>query len=443
LRTPLSRGLGLLSLGLAAAALSGCLTFDAIPVANAKQDLILVAQADGAAEVSEAVDESTPSGAYLAGLQAGRDSDLRHAADFMLETLENDPENENLLSRTFMLVAAEGRHEDALRLARQVMALPEGNKALAQLVLTIDALVRDDLEDARAHLDSMDGSGLGAVLSPGIGAWMTLGAGNLDAAEDEMGPLKDRGGFKVLYLLHLALMAQENRAQAFYEQALAESGEPSLRLVRLAGSFFERTDPERAQELYGAFLEDSGGSSLIKAILARMEAGGPPPREVSDAKAGVAEFLFNMASLLSQERAQEIALVHLRQALRLRPEFDIGKVLLGEILQAQSRGEAAIAAYESVPESSPWYYLTRLRVADQLSDLERYDDAARVLENLAGAKRPKKPMTGPSPGSKRPCSAIGRSFISAASCANAKANGTWPKAISFRPWTCSPNSPSS
>lgn len=389
LKPAVSRGLGLISLSLSAAVLSGCLTFDAFPVANAKQDPVLVAQADGATEISDAAPLPTPSGAYLAGLQAGRDSDLGHAADYMLETLENDPENQDLLSRTFMLVAAEGRYEDAVRLAHEVMALPEGNKALAQLVLTIDALARDDLEDARTHLDSMDGSGLGAVLAPGISAWMTLGGGDLDAAEAEMAPLKDRGGFKVLYLLHMALMseiaAQESRAQAFYEQALAESGEPSLRLVRLAGSFFERTDPESAQELYLAFLEDSGGSSLIKSIVARMEAGEPPPREVSDVTAGVAEFLFNMASLLSQERAQEIALVHLRQALRLHPDFDIGRVLLGEILQSQSRGEAAIAAYESVTESSPWFYLTRLRMADQLSDLERYEDAARVLENLAGA----------------------------------------------------------
>ena len=388
-RTPVLRGLGLLSLGLAAVVLSGCLTSNAFPVANAKQEPILLAQADAATEGAEPVQDSSPSGAFLAGLQASRDSDLGSAAAFMLETLENDTDNMELLGRTFMLVAAEGRHEDAVRLAGRLLDLPEGNKGLAELVIVVDNLVRGDLGSARQRLEAMGESGLGSVLRPGIGAWMTLGDGDLDAAEAELGPLKERGGFKVLYLLHLALMseiaAQESRAQALYEQALAESGEPSLRLVRLAGSFFEGTDPQRARDLYGSFLEDSGGSSLIKAIIARMDAGEAPPREVADWRGGVAEFLFNMASLLSQERAQEVALVHLRQALRMRPDFDIARVLLGEILQNQNRGRAAIAAYESVPESSPWSYLTRLRIADQLSDLEEYEEAARVLENLAGA----------------------------------------------------------
>src|SRR3546814_16708136 len=58
-------------------------------------------------------------------------------------------------------------------------------------------------------------------------------------------------------------------------------------------------------------------------------------------------------------------------------------VLLGEILQNQGRSAEAIAAYRSVPEDSPFSWLVRLRIADELQEMGENELALSALDHLA------------------------------------------------------------
>jgi tetratricopeptide (TPR) repeat protein len=104
---------------------------------------------------------------------------------------------------------------------------------------------------------------------------------------------------------------------------------------------------------------------------------------VADIKDGVAETAFNLASLLSKERAEEVALIYTHFALHLRPDFVVAHILLGEVLQGQGRGQEAIAAYRQVPADSPFRWTVQLRIAEELARMERIDDALAELESLA------------------------------------------------------------
>src|SRR3546814_18933170 len=58
-------------------------------------------------------------------------------------------------------------------------------------------------------------------------------------------------------------------------------------------------------------------------------------------------------------------------------------VLLGEILQNQGRSAEAIAAYRSVPEDSPFSWIVRLRIADELQEMGENELALSELDRLA------------------------------------------------------------
>jgi tetratricopeptide (TPR) repeat protein len=111
----------------------------------------LLAAAEGQSDLAPM--RASSYGDYLAGLVAGHRRDLTAAADHMIRALERDPDNPDLLVRAFALSAADGRQAESLRLARRLIEI-EPNNATANLVLAVDAVVRDDPELAAKRLDA-------------------------------------------------------------------------------------------------------------------------------------------------------------------------------------------------------------------------------------------------------------------------------------------------
>jgi len=382
--------LGPATLGMAlglALGLSGCAEYFQPSGSSRTAGPILIAAAAGQIGSDALPRGGSPYGSYLAGLHAGNQRDLSVAADFMLETLAYDPDNEQLLGRAFMLVAGDGRHVEAIDLAGRIAARnPE--HGLAALVLAVDAVLRDAPGEAEEAMAGLPEKGLSTVTVPLVGAWLQVAKGDVDAALDTAAPLAEKNGFGVFHGLHVALMldvgGREAAAREAYDKVLEISGEATLRLALVAGNFFERSgDIDRAREIYQSFLERSPNSQLIDTAVQRIDEGRTPEPEVADAAQGVAEALFNLASLLSKERAEEIALIHAHLALRLKPGFNIARILVGEVLQGQDRSREAIAAYRAIPEDSPFSWMVRLRIAEELERLDATEEAVAELEGLA------------------------------------------------------------
>ena len=354
------------------------------------ESLIAAAENEGSTLAEMMATASVPStgyGDYLAGRHAERESDLSTAADFMLVALKNNAENRQLLQDTFLLVAADGRHVEAVRLARRLVALnPE--QGAAQLVLLVDALVRNDMAAAESVMAAMPSGGLNKFLNPLLEAWLQIGKDDLEAGQTAIEALAENSGFEVLAQLHSALMedvaGQPEAARTAYEEALAAAAQPSLRLVWLAGNFHERQgDAAAARALYEDYLSGADGSGIFDPALERVAAGRQPEPAVADFRQGLAEALFNLSGLLSQERAERMALLHVHLALRLKPDFEVGRILLGEILEDQERSLEAIEAYRQIDPASAFTWTARLRIADQLDAAGRTDEAVGELQALA------------------------------------------------------------
>jgi tetratricopeptide (TPR) repeat protein len=334
---------------------------------------------------------ASPYGAYLAGLVAQSDGDLESAADYMLQALRYDPDNPELLFPAMHLAAATGRREDTVRLAERILEV-EPQHSLASLVLAVDAARDGNLEAAKARLAVLPGRGFDQVLLPMMNAWIQTGLGDVDGGLNALSVLQGEGGTSVLYGVHAALIKEvagrgEAAAQE-YEDLLAKAQRPTLRITWLAGSFFERHGQrDRAIALYREYIDSAPGSDILQPMLERAEKGEDSPIAVQNATEGMAEVLFNLSGLLSQEQADDAALIHLHQALALKQDFMLAQVLLGEILQKQGRSREAIQAYRVVPQDSPFGWIVSLRIADELSQMGETEMALAELDRLA-AERP-------------------------------------------------------
>lgn len=377
-RTALLAGFGLL--------LMGCAQFTAAD-SRSPGSVVLIAAAEGEIASDALPQGGSAYGSYLAGLYAGQQRDLSAAADFMLEALADDPNDEQLLNRAFLLTASDGRLETAANLAKRLLAI-DPKQSLAALVETVDAIHRGAFKDAESLLVGLPDRGLTTVTGPLLLAWIHSAEGDLPGALKAIQALGEKDGFGVLYNLHVGLLndlaGEKAAARAAYEKALETAGQPSMRLVWLVGNFYERSgDVAAAKKLFTDFQANNPDSYAIGWELDRLERGGAPTPSIASASDGAAEALFNMASLLSQERAEEVALIHAHLALLLRPGFEVAQILVGEILQGQGRGEAAIEIYRKIKKDSPFGWPVQLRIAEELERLGRVDDAVAQLESMA------------------------------------------------------------
>jgi tetratricopeptide (TPR) repeat protein len=133
--------------------------------------------------------------------------------------------------------------------------------------------------------------------------------------------------------------------------------------------------------------DNRDNGDLVKPSLARIEAGQIPPATVGGIKDGLAEALFDLASVLNQRDTQDLALLYARLALELSPKYVLAQLLIAEIAESEHRLPEALAVYRSIDRSSPFGWSAQLRAAEVLDELDRTDESVGELKRMA-AERP-------------------------------------------------------
>jgi Flp pilus assembly protein TadD len=333
---------------------------------------------------------TTPFGAYLSGRVAQAERDVPAALAFYLDTLAHDPGNVDLERQILVLALTEGRFDIATpladRLTRQTQ--PGGLPDLVQLVEAMKAGRLDAAREATPHLPSDGFAGYIASLAR---AWVAAaGKGGTAAALAALDGL-DRPELAPLKALHRALiedLAGDDAAAFVDYQAALATPHPALRQVQLAGNFEERSGrKDEAAKLYagiGDVLDREAGLPIPTA------SASVPPRLVRDPKDGLAEALFDIASLVNSGDATDVAVLNLRLALELRPDFPLAELILGDVLETQGRLPAALAAYRGIDPASPFAWMARLREAAVTEQTGDHTAAATLLRAMA-AERPQSP----------------------------------------------------
>lgn len=329
---------------------------------------------------------ATPSGAYLSARHAQQIRDNAQAADLYARALAFSPDNPELLRRTFSSMASEGRIDEAAALAER-MKKEQINIQMATLVLAVHAAKNNQYAKTDAELATLPDSGFNNFISPLLQAWSKAARGDTAGALKALKPMEETRGFEAFSNLHGALildLAGDNAgAGERYGKVLAGAG-TFIRAVQSVASFYARNGQvDRARDIYRNFEAANPESGLGRVGMAELASGVKPERVINNAHEGMAEALFDLASLLHQQNLDEVALVLDRLALYLQPDFDIAELLIADIMENNGQGEKAVAIYETLPANSPFGWPARLRAAAVLDDLGRTDEAVARLDVMA------------------------------------------------------------
>jgi tetratricopeptide (TPR) repeat protein len=317
-------------------------------------------------------------GNYLAGRFALSEGDASTAASDLLKAASQSPNDPELLLQAFIACLDAGRPE-AVKLAK---LLPDSQ--VAQLVLADVDLKAGRWQSAEQRFHALPRQGLTQLLQPLLVAWAQLGDGRVDSALSTLRPYVENPRFRGIFSLHAGMIAdagnRPDEAARLFRIAESDMTDPNLRLAQILASWQARNgQPAEAQRILAALPGAAPDLGIaMPALLANVN-----KRPVSRAADGVAESYFTFGALLRSQDANDFALVMMRLALELRPDFTAARLLAADILVSGHHTARALRMLTDVAANDPLIAVVQLKRAALIDHLGRSDDAMRDLEKMA------------------------------------------------------------
>ncbi|HWK46829.1 MAG TPA: tetratricopeptide repeat protein [Stellaceae bacterium] len=305
-------------------------------------------------------------GDFLAAHFAQSQHDYAHASRLLDSVLAADPHNPDLVNRAFILALSDGRMDAAVPLAADIVGRTP-TAPLPGLTLLVDDARAGRWDGVRQRAEAQPTDGLNRFITALLRGWALApapGAG-VSAAQPALAglaPLGDSPAFVPVADLHRALVldlaGDAGGAEAAYRKALGDNPNPPYRVIELAANFLARHGKvDEATALQASFAARNRESLDLAPIRAN------PAPLIASPKNGLAEALFDLASLLNQPDTGDLALVYARLALVLQPDFPLAQLVLADVLEGQQRSEEALTVYRAIDPKSPFSWGARLRAA--------------------------------------------------------------------------------
>lgn len=342
---------------------------------------------------AQAAEATSLSGNFLAGHVAQKRRDLTAAIKYLGLALEQDASRADLVRRAFLFSVMDGRLDKAFPLAERYVE-SDAQGPIANLALAVRDAKKGDWKAVVARMSKLDDSGLNAFTKPALLAWAAYRLDGLEKGLEALKPLRDIGGTRALHDLHAGLMhelsGKFDEAEKLYLGVVEDESGASLRGARILGTLYERQGKrDEAKAAFELYLQAQPNSQFVDGDLARLasEAEIETPTLVRDAKDGIAEALFGITSSLNRQGGSETALVIGRLALELRPVFPVMRYMVGGMLEQLERYEDANKVYSELKKNTPFTPAARLRIAQNLNELGKTDEAVAQLEKLAAERK--------------------------------------------------------
>lgn len=330
-------------------------------------------------------EEKQDAGAYLAARVAGATSDYLAAADWFGRALLADPANPALLESAVLAHVALGDFPKAADLAR--VLLQTGSKSqVGQIALMAQNATADDYEAILRDIKA--GATVGALPDGLIAAWAELGNGKMTEALAGFDALTKVDGMKAFGLYHKALALASVGDFEGADDILSGRAAGTLQVMRRGViahaeilSQLERN--EDASDLLSRSFGTASDPS-IDALRGKLAAGETLPFDIArNAKDGIAEVFFSIATAMSGEAEPGFTLVHARVAAYLRPDHTDAMLMVAGLLEQQGQSDLATAAYAMIAPTDPAFYVAEIGRAEALYVTGKKEASIEVLQGLA------------------------------------------------------------
>ena len=329
-------------------------------------------------------------GSYLAGRLARGQHDTTAAALYYREALTRDPGNDVLVEHAFLMEATEGNWQRTEVLARQLIASQPTHRTAHAFMGLVDFKAQRYAE-AQEHFKAANANPIGELTSTLALAWTLQSEGKTSDALATLDSPKQPEWAQYYLRYHRALLAdvagRSVEARAAYDR-MPKNDQRTLRVVlAYARHAAHMGDAKQAlnvlKTLYDKAKND--GHPVAKALYEQVEAGERVDLLVATPTEGLSEAFYGLGEALAGEGGISVGAVYLQFALYLTPAQPFALATLASAYEATKRYDAAIAAYDRIPKGSSMQSSIEIRKAMNLNQLEDFDGAQKLLEQIATA----------------------------------------------------------
>ena len=351
--------------------------------------VLVTAQPDAGTGLRRALSDSNGGnlfGNYLAARHATHTNDTRAAAGFYRSAVEEDPGNNIILERAFLLELSSGDLPGGVDLAERLVMVDPSHR-LSRYALGVVDLRARQFQAARRHFELSDKRGpIGEMVSALLIAWSYQGSGDTEQALEIIDDLEGPEWFGVFKSYHSALISElagrTSLARAHFTAAY-EADNTLYRVVEGYSRFLARNgEIEKAIEILEAFQSVISNHPIISVLLTQISGGETPDPIIRSTPEGASEGLYGIGSALARERGNDLAIVFLEFARHLYPESPQALVSLANIHEQNENYALAIDTYNAVSKSSPFWSGAQVQAALNLNQLDREEEAINGLRNL-------------------------------------------------------------
>lgn len=332
-----------------------------------------------------------PYGAYLAGRVAHLRKNFNTAADYYIQALKEDPKNQDLLSRIYIILASKGRIDEAAQYAK--ISLKKGdNNNITYIIIAVDEIKKAQYASSIKTLNNLKGPVYQEFINPLINAWAYVGENKPDKALKELSVIGKEPSFRALYNFHAGMINdyfdRTEEARKHYEVIVnEESLEMSFRALQVITNFYLRNnEKDKAIALANKYNDDKLMLDMLNKLSATVQAANPSETKkiITSPQIGVSEALFSIAATLRQgPSGVDLAHIFICLSIYSNPKYDLAKLLLADILENREMYAEANEVYNGIEESSVAYFSAQVKKASNYASMEDYENAEILLKSLA------------------------------------------------------------
>ena len=333
---------------------------------------------------------SSSYGTYLAGRIAHYRQDFNSAADYYKKTVEQDSDNIDLLNKTYLMLASQGRISEAAQFAQKAQAKGDNNDFIA-IILATDNIKQKDYNAALKNINTNKSPLYNKLITPFVEAWAYTGLNNYDKALLSINKLKTQKNMESLYHLHAGMINdyfdKPELARENYEQIINNSSmELSVRTLEIICNFYIRNgEKDKALKLSEQYSNTTPPVILLQKIhnnVLNSESSSTSPT-ITSPQIGLSDALFNIASVIKHNsQVLDFSHIFIRLSIYENPHNDLARILLANILEIREMYKEAISVYDEIQESSPAYYIAQYKKADNLRNMEDYKGSELLFKSL-------------------------------------------------------------
>lgn len=332
----------------------------------------------------------TKYGTYLAGRVAHLRQNYDVAADYYMKNLKFgiDVDNEGILSSTYLLLASEGRIDEAAEYA--VQAREHGDKTnLIAFILMSQSMKHNNYKEAYDVTLSIEESPFKNTILPLFQSWILAGSGKKEQALETLDKLKKEEGLLPLYHMHRGMLNdyfdQNDEAFEDFEVIVNDEKMPlSFRSLQIIGNFYLRTGhKEKLLEVAQKYYEQNKETPMLGSLVESFKDadGASLPKAIDTPQKGLAEAVFNVGTIFRGVQ-NEVAQLFTSLVLYLNPDFEVARVSLADLYEQARRYKKATKEYLKIKPDSPVYYVAQLKAANTYIAQDKNEEAFTILSNL-------------------------------------------------------------